>query len=498
MAQGLAQPAVLSQPSDQRTVLALFVLCLLIPANFNIAGLNLSASRLYTLIVIIPFGLQWLSGRAGGIKPIDMLLLLHSIWIVAALVMNHGSPRFAYSGMLAVETFGGFLIGRMLIRSASDYVTLFKLLLAMLVLLLPFAFFELITDRAIMQELSRMVLGSGHSNVNHYPRMGLYRVQSVMQHPILFGVFCSITVANAYFIWSHSLPAGGIRAGLALTVTFTSLSSGALLASMLQLLLIGWGKVTGNAWKLLAIGVAVLYVFLSVASNRGPIVLMIETLTFNSGTGWTRIHIFNHGIDDALRNPIFGIGLKDWTRPSWLTPSVDNFWLLTAMRFGVVGWLLLAAGVIWHGYKIATAQNLTEYERKLRIGYMIGLVSLSLSLGTVHIWGPPYVLFLAYLGAGVWFYTRPETATAPGAAAAAQPEEGRRDKRGRAPTTRMRRTPAQAGAPSDKASEKAPDDTVGKTPVKKRDALKTGGAPKPARRPSPYGRSVQSGPKQRK
>ena len=152
------------------------------------------------------------------------------------------------------------------------------------------------------------------------------------------------------------------------------------------------------------------YIFLSFASNRGPVVLLIETLTFNSGTGWTRIHIWRNGIDDVMRNPIFGIGLNDWTRPFWLTSSVDNFWLLTAMRYGIVGFSFLAAGVAWHAYKVLTAKGLTAYERQLRVGYMIGLISLSLSLATVHIWGPPFVLFLAYIGAGVWFYTRPAPA----------------------------------------------------------------------------------------
>ncbi|MFK7941956.1 MAG: O-antigen ligase family protein [Paracoccaceae bacterium] len=454
----------------------LFVLCLIIPANFDVAGLNLSTTRLFVLLALIPLLIQWVSARAGGILAVDVLILFHAVWVVIALVVNHGMPRFAYGGMLLAETLGGFLIGRMLIRSASDYIGLFKLLLSVLLVLLPFAFYELVSNKAIMQDLSRMILGSGHNDVNHHPRMGFYRVQSVMQHPILFGVFCSTTVANAYFIWSYSLPAATIRMGIALTATFTSLSSGALLASVLQILMIGWGKVTGNAWKVLAMGTAGLYVFLSIASNRGPVVLLIETLTFNSGTGWTRIHIWRHGIDDVMRSPVFGIGLNDWTRPFWLADSVDNFWLLTAMRYGVVGWSFLAGAFIMQGYKVVSAKNLTDYEKQLRIGYMIGLISLSMSLATVHIWGPTYVLLLAYLGAGSWFYTRPDSA--PGALdsdtdadavdGARQPAKPRMAM-GQPQYSRMRSAPAE-------------------TP-------KTAKAP---RRASPYSRTVLSDPKRRK
>jgi len=478
MAQGFAQPAAISQTASNPAVITLFVLCLVIPANFDIAGLNLSTTRFFVLIALIPLAMQWMSARAGGIKPVDILVLLHAVWIVLALVVNHGFPRFAYGGMLLVETFGGFLIGRMLIRSPGDYIKLFKLLLTVLLCLLPFAFYELVSDRAIMQDLFRTFLGSSHGNVNHPPRMGFYRVQSVMQHPILFGVFCSVSVANAYFIWSYSFPAAAIRVGVALTATFTSLSSGALLASFLQILMIGWGKVTGNAWKLLAMGTASIYIFLTFASNRGPVVLMIETLTFNSGTGWTRIHIWRHGIDDVMRNKVFGIGLGDWTRPFWLAESVDNFWLLTAMRFGIVGWAFLAAAFILQGYKVLSVKTLTDYEKQLRIGYMIGLISLSLSLATVHIWGPTYVLLLAYLGAGSWFYTRPDPA----------PDASASDAETEAETGAGARQPAK------------PRTTLGPAPYsrKRTPPASAPKKPKAARKTSPYSRTVLSDPKRRR
>lgn len=488
MAQGFAQTAAISQTASHRGLLLLFVVCLIIPANFDIFGLNLSTARFFVLIGFAPLVVQWMSGRAGGVRVVDLLILMHAFWIVLALVINHGLPRFAYGGMLLVETFGGFLVGRMLIRGASDYIMLFKLLLGVLLALLPFAFFELVSDRAILQDVSRALLGSGHGNVNHPPRMGLYRVQSVMQHPILFGVFCSTTVANAYFIWSYSRPAAMLRVGLALTATFTSLSSGALLASVLQILMIGWGKISGNAWKILAIGTTALYIFLSFASNRGPVVLLIETLTFNSGTGWTRIHIWNHGIDDVMRNKVFGIGLGDWTRPFWLADSVDNFWLLTAMRFGIVGWSFLAAAFILQGYKIMSVKTLTDYEKQLRIGYMIGLVSLSLSLATVHIWGPPYVLILAYLGAGTWFYTRPDP---PPDTEASEPTDARADKRaGRRMDKRVGDPHGMRGQPQFSRIRTVPADApkVGK-------AAKVG---KAGRKASPYSRTVLSDPKRRR
>lgn len=398
-------PKVTAAPSaGVGVILTLFVLSLLIPASYELLGLRLSAERMMVLCAIIPLGVAWVSGKAGRIIPLDILMLLHALWMIIALVANHGTERFAYGGILFVELFGSYLIGRVLIQGAASYKRLFQLMLLAMLVLLPMALMELFSGRAYMQEFFRMALGSAHGDVDHPPRMGLWRVQSVMQHPILWGVFCSIAVVNAYHIWSHKMSAGLSRMGLAFMSSFFSLSSGALLASLLQVLLIAWGWLTRGAWKPLAIGFLSLYVFLSLASNRGPVIILIETLTFDPSTGWMRVHIWRHGIDDALANPIFGIGLNEHSRPYWLASSVDNFWLLTAMRYGIFSFLLLATGLIWHLYRIVTEKGLTDYEKRLREAYVIGLVSLAFALCTVHFWGPPYLLFFAYVGAGVWFY----------------------------------------------------------------------------------------------
>ena len=99
MAQDLAQSATTPQTGSPRVALSLFVLCLLIPANFNLGGLNLSTTRFFVVLALIPLLMQWMSARAGRIGLVDILIVLHSIWIVLALVVNHGMPRFAYGGM---------------------------------------------------------------------------------------------------------------------------------------------------------------------------------------------------------------------------------------------------------------------------------------------------------------------------------------------------------------------------------------------------------------
>ena len=64
--------------------------------------------------------------------------------------------------------------------------------------------------------------------------------------------------------------------------------------------------------------------------------------------------------------------------------------------------------------------GLTDEERRYRTGYMIALVGAVVVLGTVHIWQAPVAFFMAYVGAGVWFYTGRSAA-----AAAARPARRR-------------------------------------------------------------------------
>jgi hypothetical protein len=102
---------------------------------------------------------------------------------------------------------------------------------------------------------------------------------------------------------------------------------------------------------------------------------------------------------------VFGIGLNDWTRPFWQASTVDNYWIVLAMRYGLpaVSFLLLAIGLnIW---RIATAERLSPEAERYRVGYLIAFAGTALVMGTVHLWEAPQVLVMTYLGAGSWFYT---------------------------------------------------------------------------------------------
>jgi O-antigen ligase len=186
-------------------------------------------------------------------------------------------------------------------------------------------------------------------------------------------------------------------------MTFTSLSSGPLLAVALQIIMIGWGWITRNAWWAL-IGLAVIaYVAIDLLSNRTPVQVLISYLTFSPANAYTRLAIWNFGSAEVLRHPLFGIGLNNWERPSWMTSSVDNFWLATAMRYGLPGVLLLMAGIAANLVQIIRA-DLPDRLKPVRDGYVIATVGTLMVLSTVHVWGSAAALILFYFGAGNWMF----------------------------------------------------------------------------------------------
>ena len=394
-------------------ILPLYFVVTLIPMSITIASLRLTPLRVLLLVLFIPFVVRLLSGAAGRVRAADMLIMAHAAWITLALMVVHGPEKIPFAGITMVELVGGFFMGRILIRNAADYRRMVWILVCAMVFLFPFAVIELLTGRMIIPQLLDIVFESFQRAQSATGRMGMERVYAVFEHPILFGMFCSLAIANLVYLTKGARFVRLAAVVLATFLTFTSLSSAPLLACGLQVMMLAWDKITNGAWKtFLTIGV-IGYVGVDLASNRTPITILIDTLTFDANTGWTRIAIFNYGIENAKAHPIFGIGFNDWVRPDWLTGSVDNFWLLNAMRFGFVGAAFLVFAFVFHVLAIVRAPLDDPDEKRLRVGYLIALSAVCFTLFTVHVWGAVGVFVMFYLGAGGWFYTRDGSAPTP-------------------------------------------------------------------------------------
>ena len=164
--------------------------------------------------------------------------------------------------MLTVEALGGYLLGRILVRSAEDYKLLMRYFLLGLLILAPFAVVEMINSLNLISEISGRFL-EPYSQAVHPPRLGFFRAQTSFEHPILFGLFCSLGFANAFYIYRLNKKKQLFWMGTSGFTTFSSLSSAPLLALMIQVMMIIWDRLVRNLrakWFVLAgIGLTLLH-----------------------------------------------------------------------------------------------------------------------------------------------------------------------------------------------------------------------------------------------
>lgn len=392
-------------------LLTIFFVSLLIPGNVSVAGMMLSPSRIVLLCAFVPMFLYWIGGRSGRVTAGDFGIMFYCLWVWIALFSVHGLGRFHSAGIQFVEMFGGYLIGRVLIRDSEDYHRFVRYMFCAVCFLFPFAVIELLTGWNPIRSLFQAVLSVDPRAVNRTPRMGFTeRVQGPFAHAILFGLFCSIAVANIFYTYRDSFLRRTGRMGFVLVTTFMSLSSAPLISAGLQLLMIFWDRIFAfirARWIMLVMIIGGVYGFFALIFDGGIMGFIFENLLFVPMTGYARVEIFTYGAQSVMDNLFFGIGFNDWVRAYWMTSSVDNFWLVTAMRSGLPALLLLWLGIGLNAFGIMTRGGLTPEEVRQRRGHLIALAGLMIVLATVHIWGPVSTFVLTYVGAGVWFYARP-------------------------------------------------------------------------------------------
>ena len=401
-------------------MLGLFIAAVLMPIRIYIGDFRVDPFRIYLLIGFIPMAIMMLSGRAGRLTLVDGLMVAYALWIVVALTHNHGNWGITNGGITVAELLGGYMLGRLMIRSVADFDRLVRYLIASLVVILPFVVHEFVTGRWLIGELLRPIapVGPEHSG----ERLGFTRVQAGFPHPILYGLYASITFACAYYLYRDRVGVMVRRVAFVGVMTFAALSSGPLLSLFVQGGLIVWDKITRGRWMLLGVLAVIGYVVVDLLSNRTPVQIFVQTFTLNPTTAYWRIHIFEYGSQAALNNPIFGIGHHDHPRPFWLTSSVDNFWLLNAMRYGLVGFGLLAAAVVLNALNIIRLQNLSRAAHDARLAFLVSFAGLAFTLSTVHVWDSISSMVFVFLGAGAFLYTGGVTQDTDGAAERAQPD----------------------------------------------------------------------------
>lgn len=389
--------------------IVIFIASLVIPWIIPLGPLSMSPYRFVLLALLVPCIVMWVRGRAGPIRAIDMAVVLYCVWSAISMTVVHGaSASVQSSGIFFIETLGAYLLARCYIRTAADFESMVVLVTRIIVLLLPFAAYEWATGKKPLLSTFGAVFPTVDVTLEQ-PRLGFWRVQGPFAHSIMFGLFC-----GSMFVLAFYVPAAGyttvrrrLMTAMVAATAIMSMSSAPIAGVAVQLALVGWNwllKQYKARWKILWALVFCAYLAIEVGSNQPPVQFYISYFTFDKGTGWFRLYIWEYGSASVRNNPLFGIGFGDWVRPVWMAPdSVDNFWLLTAMRYGLPALVLILGAYLWLLFSIAFRQFEDEKLQNYKIAYLICMTTYFIVGTTAHLWAAPYVWFLFLLGSGAWF-----------------------------------------------------------------------------------------------
>ena len=372
-----------------------FAVALFLPLQMTVGSLTLSSVRVVLLALLLGLLGRFLRTRRTAV---DLLVVGHVVWVWLSFAMTEGVATATEAGTIyAVETLGGYLIGRVAVRSAAGAGGAIRLLSLLFLLTLPLAVLEFGTGRRLVSGLL------GGPAVATDVRMGFFRTHGPFQHPIHFGCTAAALLgALVYAARDPRLRLAGRNLRRALTgsvvaSTVMGLTSGGLLTLVVQAVLIGWDRLVRRPqkWWWFAGVAGVGYVALDLLSNQSGYVAVLSRLTFNAETLHYRRYIFQYGMENVWALPWLGRGFADWARPEWMvSATVDNFWLLTAMRHGVPAFLtLLLATLLMLRGRVADPENTT-----LLTGARVSVAGLALAAFTVHLWGVPLVFFMFLLG----------------------------------------------------------------------------------------------------
>lgn len=384
----------------------IFLLTLLLPSDwsFYLGPLRLTLYRLVLILALFPALSRVFSGKSGRVNAIDKLVLAHIAWSCFVIAYFHGLEVCLQSGGIRfIEYAGAYFLARAYVTDERTYQGIVAAIIMTIALLCPFVIFESITGINLIRKFASG--GSFSSDIE--TRMGLHRAFGSFDHPILLGVWAASALSISWVRVFPRLGSPKPRKWPSILVALTalaSMSSGATSALMAQLTLMLWDiktRIWKGRWRILVLLMLAMFITIELLSNRSAMLVLLSYLTFSEENAYGRTIIFEWGMKDVYNNPILGIGFNEWSHPSFMSSSMDNFWLVQAVSFGIPGFLTFALPsilVLTIGWG-----TLPPRLTRLRRAWAISMLGLIIAACTVHFWNQSFSYYAFFLGTGVWF-----------------------------------------------------------------------------------------------
>lgn len=389
--------------------LALLILSFLAPTELSlfVADLRLPPHRI-VLIALLPLALYRMCTLSSiRIRSFDIAFLLYNIWTAVVYTYHSGEDGVIYGGSIALECLGGYAVARAWVRDIDTFFTTLKYMLGAITVAALIALPDALLGGAFSHDILQSLTGYAHPREEE-TRLWFTRAYGTFDHPIHYGTFCAAFFAC--FWYAEPNPSKRYaRAAFLFGATLLSMSSAPLLGIAVQSVLIAWDYNTRTAQRIrlpMTLSVfAVSYFVASLYTTRSPFQILAVSATFDPWTAYYRLLIWEYGLNNVWDNPLMGIGLAEWVRPSWMVAStIDAFWLVTAMRCGLLATLMLLLSIFLIGSGVSKygLESSDKELRRLAMGWTISLITLCLVGTTVHYWNVPHTFFFFFVGLGGW------------------------------------------------------------------------------------------------
>ena len=369
------------------------------------------------LILSLPWVVREFTNGKAKFGLGDLLVCVMIYWILFAMIITQGLERaISNGGSSAVDIGLTYFVGRCCINSMHSMKRYLELVAPAYFLAGLTVMAECLSGNVFVRPFFSKVFGvsdllytgldGGNFKVENPDslvqlRLGLARGGGPFPHPILAGLQLASLLPLYIFC---PLPMRSRALGIAAAVfSVGSISSAAFISLFLTIFLIGYEYSSKFApelnWRRF-INITLIFMgILQIFTNSGVVGFVVNRLSFDHWSAYYRTLIWQYGSAAVRKNPWFGIGYGYWDRPSWMTPSVDNYWLNVAMNYGLPEAISRMAVIVIAIHGAAKLMKFRqEKDRELNLGLIISIAIMTLMGFTVAYWGTTQCWYFLLIG----------------------------------------------------------------------------------------------------
>jgi hypothetical protein len=351
-------------------------------------GVKFTPGRTAIVLFFVP-ALSKLLRKGRHLVIADVFAFATSAWMVGSRIPSDGLNSSAVAEML--EFFGAYIVARGFFFGRPALETFIQALKSIAVVLIALS---------VMDPL----LGTNVITHPMYPqeRFGIIRATSVFEVAELYGTFCT-SVAAILIYSEHNQIRRLLWTGLCLLGCILSLSTAPIMAFAIVLTVYTYDRLMGRfywRWRVFVlVAIGLITVFFVSANN--PVGWLVSHLTLDPSTGYFREYIFDLVYYQISLSPMTGYGFGPAGEDDFLAhASVDNAWLVYALRFGLPMIIFFLLTNIESFVRVGrtTVRMKDSYMNRIGTGFTLAVVSLSLIACTVHVYHTMWMFWAVCLG----------------------------------------------------------------------------------------------------